>query len=172
MKHVNIFLLLLLSGIALGLMDCSRPPEYPPEPIIEFIGLNQNTIEQSRVAPEILLDTIEIRFSFTDGDGNLGSKDSVNIFLEDSRDGTLQLFKVSPIPRLGAGNGLSGEIRILMTNSPSTGYFCCTFPNTALTCLPSRQFPTDTMSYTIQIRDEAGNWSNKIRTDRITILCN
>ncbi|MBP9075668.1 MAG: hypothetical protein KBG02_02325, partial [Haliscomenobacter sp.] len=113
----------------LFLSTCSKPPVYPPEPVIEYAGLNQNAIEQSRDA-SIPLDTIEIRFTFTDGDGDLGSEDSINIFLEDSRDGTIQLFKINPIPKLGAGDALTGEIKILLTNSPITRYFCCTFPNT------------------------------------------
>ena len=118
------------AGVLAGMgTACSEAPEYPVEPQIEFIGLNQDSIEQSRDA-SIPLDTIEIRFSFTDGDGDLGSADSINIYLEDSRDGTLQLFKISPIPKLGAGKGLSGEIKILLSNSPITRYFCCTFPNT------------------------------------------
>ncbi|MBK6948669.1 MAG: hypothetical protein IPH16_11995 [Haliscomenobacter sp.] len=164
----------LVFSIWLGVLflaSCSRPPVYPPEPVIEYVGLNQNAIEQSRDA-SIPLDTIEIRFSFTDGDGDLGSEDSINIFLEDSRDGTIQLFKINPIPKLGAGDALTGEVKILLTNSPITRYFCCTFPNTNLTCLPSKQYPSDILSYQIQIRDRAGNWSNKIRTDPISILCN
>jgi hypothetical protein len=170
LKHHKLRFLLFTGCTALA-ASCSRIPEFPVEPIIEYKGISQNTIEQSR-GGGIALDTIEIRFSFTDGDGDLGSKDSVNIFLQDSRDGSIQLFKVNPIPKLGAGDGLRGEIKILMTNSVVTGYFCCTFPNTFLTCLPSKQHPTDTLSYQIFIRDRAGNISNKIRTEKITILCN
>ncbi len=157
--------------LAVAATACTEAPEYPVEPQIEFIGLNQDSIEQSRDA-SIPLDTVEIRFSFTDGDGDLGSADSINIYLEDSRDGTLQLFKISPIPKLGAGKGLSGEIKILLSNSPITRYFCCTFPNTNLTCLASRQHPTDKLFYKIRIRDRAGNWSNEIQTAPIVIRCN
>ncbi|MEY4134277.1 MAG: hypothetical protein RL386_627 [Bacteroidota bacterium] len=170
MKHHKLHLL-LLAGCAAVAATCARIPEFPVEPVIEYKGISQNRIEQSR-GGGIALDTIEIRFSFTDGDGDIGSEDSVNIFLQDSRDGSIQLFKVNPIPKLGAGNGLRGEIKILMTNSAVTGYFCCTFPNTFLTCLPSKQHPSDTLSYQIFIRDRAGNISNKIRTEKITILCN
>ena len=168
LKHHQLHLL-LLAGCAAA-VTCARIPEFPVEPVIEYRGISQNTIEQSRGG--IALDTIEIKFSFTDGDGDIGSEDSVNIFLQDSRDGSIQLFKVNPIPKLGAGNGLRGEIKILMTNSSVTGYFCCTFPNTFLTCLPSKQYPSDTLSYQIFIRDRSGNISNKIRTEKITILCN
>ena len=170
MKNIAVYSSPLLALSLLG-WGCSQPPVYPKEPKIEFLSLNQNVIEQSRDA-SIKLDTIEIRFSFTDGDGDIGSEDSTNIFLEDSRDGTLQLFKVSPIPKLGAGDGLSGEIKILLTNNPNTKYFCCTFPNTNLTCIASKQFPTDELFYTIYIKDRARNSSNKIKTDPITILCN
>jgi hypothetical protein len=112
-----------------------------------------------------------IRFGFTDGDGDLGDQDSINIFLTDSRDGFQHIFKINEIPELGSSSGISGEIAIKLTNSPATKYFCCTFPNTRVTCVPSTEFPKDTMSYSIRIKDRAGNFSNSIRTETFNILC-
>lgn len=161
----------LLSLLVLALAStCSNPPEFPVQPIIRYVGISQNFIEQSR-GGGIKLDTIEVRFAFTDGDGDLGSKDSTNISLVDSRDKFEHVFKVSPIPQLGSGNGIQGEISIKLSNSPDTKYFCCTFPNTRLTCIPSTTKPQDTMSYFIRIRDRSGKWSNTIKTERINILC-
>jgi len=168
MKTFEYFLCALL--VLLLVTTCSKPPEFPAEPIIKFIGISHAAIDQSR-GGGIKLDTIEVRFSFTDGDGNLGSKDSTNISLIDSRDKFEHSFKVNPIPQLGSGNGIQGEISIKLTNSPDTKYFCCTFPNTRLTCIASTKFPTDTLSYFIRIRDRSGKWSNTIKTDRITIFC-
>jgi len=159
--------LLVWAGLPLA---CSRPPEFPPEPVIEFTGLNKNTIIQSRSAM-LPLDTIDINFKFTDGDGNLGNADSVNVVLTDSRDGFNHLFKIGVIPQLGAGKGIQGSIKLSLTNRSDTRYFCCTFPNTRLTCIPSTTHPKDSLHYTIKIRDRTGNWSNTIRTSTITILC-
>ena len=152
------------------LLACSKPPVYPLEPVITYEGLSRAEIPQSSNSVD-QLDTLIIRLGFTDGDGDLGDQDSVNIILTDSRDGFENIFKIKPIPALGSGDGISGEIAIKLTNNPNTKYFCCTFPNTRVTCIPSTEFPTDTMSYSIRIRDRAGNWSNTIRTETFTILC-
>jgi hypothetical protein len=156
-----------IAGVFLA---CSTPPEYPNEPILTYRGLNRVSIPQSS-GTQSELDTLIIRMGFTDGDGDLGDKDSINIFLTDSRDGFEHVFKINEIPQLGSGTSISGEIAIKLTNNSSTKYFCCTFPNTRVTCIPSTEFPEDTMSYTIRIRDRAGNWSNQIRTETFRILC-
>ena len=165
--HKNIFWFLLL---ALFSSACSTPPEFPFEPIITFEGLNRLAIPQSS-ATVSNLDTLVITIGFTDGDGDLGDRDSINIFLTDSRDGFEHIFKINEIPELGSSRGISGEIAIKLTNSPSTQYFCCTFPNTRVTCVPSTEFPADTMSYSIRIRDRAGNFSNRVRTETFSVLC-
>ncbi|NRB63062.1 MAG: hypothetical protein HRU40_08580 [Saprospiraceae bacterium] len=162
--------LLGLVGLAFWMNGCADAPSYPVEPEIEFLELNRTEILQSRNNIQ-QIDTLIIRFSFTDGDGDLGDADSINIFLTDSRDGFTHSFKVNEIPQLGSGDGISGEIALKLTNSPTTKYFCCTFPNTNLACIPSEQFPVDQMYYSIQIRDRAGNLSNTIQTELINILC-
>ncbi len=152
------------------LAACSTPPEYPLEPVITYEGLSRGAIPQSS-GTSTLLDTMIIRIGFTDGDGDLGDRDSVNIFLTDSRDGFEHIFKINEIPMLGSGDGISGEIAIKLNNNPATKYFCCTFPNTRVTCIPSTEFPFDTMSYSIRVKDRAGNFSNAIRTETFQILC-
>lgn len=162
-----IFFSIIVGALAFA---CSQPPVYPLEPVITYEGLSRSQIPQSSNSIDDL-DTLIIRIGFTDGDGDLGDADSVNIILRDSRDGFENIFKIKPIPALGSGDGISGEIAIKLTNNPNTKYFCCTFPNTRVTCIPSEEFPTDTMSYAIRIRDRAGNWSNTIQTEPFTILC-
>jgi len=157
-------------GLAIWLSGCANAPTYPIEPEIEYVGMNRTEILQSRNNVS-QIDTLIIRFSFTDGDGDLGDADSINIFMTDSRDGFRHSFKVNEIPQLGSGDGISGEIALKITNSPSTKFFCCTFPNTNLACIPSEEFPVDEMFYTLQIRDRAGNLSNEIQTEPISILC-
>lgn len=156
--------------LSILLFACSTPPEYPLEPIISYRGLSTINIPQSSSSVDAL-DTLIIRIGFTDGDGDLGDRDSINIWLTDSRDGFRHIFKINEIPELGSSRSISGEIAIKLTNSPATKYFCCTFPNTRVTCIPSTEFPVDTMSYSIQVRDRAGNFSNSIRTETFNVLC-
>lgn len=148
---------------------CSNPPDYPDEPEIEYLRMNKTLIAQGNqnAAP----DTLAIIFGFTDGDGNLASDtDSVDVFLADSRDGFETTFKLPMLPTQGVGSGISGEITVKIANTPFN--ICCTFPNGAPACLPNAQFPTDQFYFTIKIRDRAGNFSNEVQTEMITVLCN
>ena len=149
--------------------SCVNAPDYPTEPVIEYLAANKTTIAQGNAGARP--DTLLIRFSFTDGDGDIGfESDSLDVFLTDSRDGFVELKKLPVIPREGAGNGISGNISLRIPNTPFR--ICCTFPNGATACQPNEQFLTDTFSYAIQIRDRSNNFSNKIRTETFTILCN
>lgn len=158
-----LLVVILLIGI---ILSCTKPPDYPDEPVITFERFSKTVIEQGNAGTRP--DTLELVIGFTDGDGDIGS-DSINVFLTDSRNGAREIFRINPIPKQGTGNGISGEIMIKM---PNRIYFCCTFPNTTNTCFPSKEYPEDTVSYSVQIKDRAGNLSNKVQTSALTILCN
>ena len=160
---------LLALGLAFLVYNCVQPPNYPNTPQINYVGINQQAISQGNANNPA--DTLEITLSFTDGDGDLGIDDStVDFFLTDSREGFVDIKKLPVIPDQGIGNGISGEITVRLLNKPFG--ICCTYPDGSTPCVPNANFPTDTMSYTIQIKDRAGNMSNKIQTETITILCN
>ncbi|MEL7161457.1 MAG: hypothetical protein AAFN92_11935 [Bacteroidota bacterium] len=142
---------------------CVTPPDFPEEPVITFERLSKDQIYQFTNGP---LDSIQIHFSFTDGDGDLSQGDSIDIFLTDSRLGIQTPFSFPDIPSEGTGNGISGDVFITVVNT--TG-ICCIFRNRL--CVADPNFPVDTFSYEIQIQDRAGNLSNKIRTTPIEILC-
>jgi hypothetical protein len=170
MKTLNYLWLLLL---ALGLYNCTQPPDYPVEPVIfpPEAGriLNRQAIVQgSTTAP---FDTLVVTFGFTDGDGDIGTRgDSLDVFLTDSRDGFVNFYKLPVIPQQGAGNGISGEVTLRIPNKPFN--ICCTFPDGSTACQPNQNFPTDRYYYTIQIRDQANNFSNELDTEELTVLCN
>ncbi len=161
-------LLAILSALVVLVLNqsCQEAPNYPDEPEIVYMGLSKADVLQGR--PMNPNDTLTIMFSFTDGDGNLGSNDSLNVFLTDSRDGFRHTFKIDKFETVGAANGISGEVELRL---PNKGYFCCTFPVTAQACIVVDGFPTDTLIYEIQVRDENDNYSNVVRTDPIVILC-
>jgi hypothetical protein len=161
MRHTLLFLLPMVFLAA----ACVNPPEFPNEPVITFEALNKAQIYQFTNGP---LDSLQIHFSFTDGDGDLSQtgSDSIDVFLTDSRLGLQTPFRLPMIPPEGTGNGISGDIFINLINT--TG-ICCIFNNRL--CAEEPTYPIDTLSYTIQIKDRAGNFSNIIRTDVIEILC-
>jgi len=157
----------LLAIIACLSYACLRAPDYPNTPFISYQGVNKTTVYQNGVANP--LDTLTIFFSFTDGDGDLSSADSIDIFLLDSRFPSLQTpYKFPLIPTEGTENGIKGEVSIRIPNS-IPGSICCI--DNGFACPPISSIAVDTFSYEIQIRDRAGNFSNKIRTEELTVLC-
>lgn len=166
----TVFGTLFFSVIVAGLFQfCVKPPDYPNEPVIEFAGLSKNVMRQSRLGP----DTVWVSFNFTDGDGDLGSRDSMpNIFIEDGRDSFGKTpYSIPYIEPQGAGNGISGTITISL---PTT---CCLYPDINgikfPPCDTSKNAPQnlDTVFYRIYITDRAGHVSNTITTEPITLIC-
>lgn len=157
MRSLVISMLIILLG-----QGCIKPPDYPDEPVIEMLGISKDSLVQS----EFNIDSVYVVFSFTDGDGDLGSNDSLNIFVTDLRDNFLaNKFRIPFVREQGSNNGISGEIQILIYTT------CCTYPDTTPACDASTEFPTNDLQYEIYIKDRAGNESNRITTPPITLLC-
>lgn len=144
------------------LIACSDPPEYPIEPELTFVGLSKTTLKQGLGA-----DSLFLILEFTDGDADVGSKDSVNIFLTDTRTGFVDGKFIIPIINTpgGGDNGISGEITLRLDGT------CCIFSNGQAPCTASTEMPTNTLSYDIYMMDRAGNKSNVVNTGPITVLC-
>lgn len=157
----NLYLILII--FITSLIGCIKPPDYPIEPEIQFLRFTKNTMNQGFLNEDSLLVTI----SFTDGDGDLGDHDSLNIFLTDTRTNFLQdRYRIPFIPEQGSSNGISGEISFILFNT------CCIYQSSIPPCTPSERQPRDTLSYRIYIKDRAGNQSNEIETDPIFLRCN
>ena len=145
-------------------IGCVDPPDFPVEPQIDFIGMSKDSMQQS-VFQE---DSIIISISYTDGDGDLGHNDTTrDAFFIDTRSGFLENAFILPfVPEEGAGNGISGEIAFKLYTT------CCVYPNNVIPpCVPSSQYPIDTLIFEVYIRDRAGHESNRIFTDPIILLC-
>lgn len=155
-RHLLFALLILTHG------SCIDPPDYPVQPEIEYLGMSKFQMVQD----EFHTDSIFVFFSFTDGDGDLGSNDSLNVFLIDTRDNFItNRYRLPFFPEEGANNGVSGEITVKIFTT------CCIYPTGQPPCTPSEQFPFDTVSYRIYIKDRAGHQSNIIETDPILVEC-
>ena len=152
---------------------CSTKPQYPDEPIIEYVSLSQTHINE--------FDTLWVKLRFTDGDGNLGRDVNTNAtcktnceytsdsscfkdpyfgaFLIDMRDSCFVYHKLPDFEPEGSVKDVSGEI---LLNIPPV--FC---KNGACTTCTE-----DTLVYKIILRDASGNYSNSVFTDTIYINCN
>jgi len=158
MKNV-FFLLLVFLTIQ---WSCLKAPEYPIEPVINLIQVTNDVMKQG----DFNTDSTTIVFGFTDGDGDLGDNDSVNIFLTDERiNQSAGTFKIPFLSQNAGAKGISGEIAIKVYTT------CCIFPNGQPPCTVSTQYPIDSLVYSIYIEDRAQHKSNVIRTSPIKLLC-
>lgn len=154
-----------LSGVLALFQACASPPNYPIEPYIEYLGISKDTMNRGAMQQ----DTAFITFSFTDGDGDIGNKDTIDLFVTDTRTGvTESQFRVPEVPELGASNGIKGEITFRLFTT------CCIFPP-ELGLDPcygeSPAFRYDTVIYEFYLRDRAGHESNRVQTDPVYIRC-
>jgi len=141
---------LMMGGVFL-LASCVKPPEYPIEPYIEVVGINQNVFN------ELDEDSLSVTLYFEDGDGDIGSDTEVNMFWEDSRVPGFEIpFKIPYVESQGNVKAISGTI---------TTYYPITF------CINDDD-PVDTFYYKIYIRDRAGHISNTDSTALIFLNCN
>ncbi len=160
MKSTLLFFAFLLSLF----QGCISSPNFPDEPVIEFKSLSKTTMKQTPLGA----DSILIAFNFTDDDGDLGSDDEPNIYIKDGRDGfEIPSYQIPYIEKQGAGNGISGTIKILIPNT------CCIYISPTQDTTTCQYVPVfyDTLTYLISIKDRAGHLSNQIETPPIGLIC-
>ena len=122
----------------------------------EAIDSNTPTIELESVSSENVLegDPLTFRVKYTDGDGDLGENnpDAHNLFLTDNRVNVTYEYRIQEL----APSGSSIIIR---------GYINVELNTTAITNGSNSQ----TVTYSIFVKDRAGNQSNTVTSPTITI---
>lgn len=148
--------------------SCIQPPDLPDEPVITYTGMSGTTMDQGALNQ----DSIVIFFEFTDGDGDIGTDPSsrtvedFDLFLVDTRTGNIQdRYFLPHVPPKGASNGIIGNARVVLLST------CCIYEDGSAACQPNPNQLTDTVVYEIYIMDRAGNESNRILTEEITLNC-
>jgi hypothetical protein len=145
MKH-SIFIL-TLSSIFL-FTGCKKEESISNTPFIKFISITPN--------PSIKYqDEITITIEYTDGNGDLGENtaDVKNLFVTDSRNNVTSEFR---IPQLAPDNSniiIRGNLAIHL---PPQGFV-------------DDSHTSETVTYTIYVKDRAGNTSNTVQTSVLTI---
>jgi hypothetical protein len=159
-------ILIFLTFLTLG---CVKSKEYSDVPYLEFRGFSKLTMDQRKILPT---DSVLMTLFFTDGDGDFGSLSmgqDANIFLIDLRTNEIMQQYVAPlVPEEGIANGISGTIKIFVYNT------CCYYPPSSgiSACDSSPSYPTNDLPIEIYIMDRAGNKSNTVKADLITLNCN
>jgi len=159
---MNIKFLIYLSILTIfGIISCASPSEFSEIPEIEFNGFSKSTLLQGSQNQ----DTVLLQIGFRDGDGDIGSRQSLNIEVKDLRlDNSAPFtFLIPEIPEQGVENGISGTMDIRI-------FSVCCFQG-SVSCQPFPNMPEDELRFSVQITDNAGNKSNIIETDPIRLLC-
>ena len=157
--------IILFVFVCLAFSACVRPPEYPIEPQLSVPkgALSKNSILQGSGLG--VRDSLFLFLDFTDGDGDIGfQKSDSTLFIIDTRDKTRinDAQGLPYVPEQGAGNGISGTLRIRLLGT------CC---KSLRPCEPTPLQPRDTVVYEIYIKDRAGHESNHVKAPPITLLC-
>jgi hypothetical protein len=137
----------------LALSGCETDPVFPLEPNISFVSITPST------ATQFTADEIKVTIHYEDGDGDLGyNGDPVNnLFLTDLRlafagnPGRVNSFSFESLSPNTKNPSIQGDITITLTTPPYE---------------PSEE----ALVFEIYLIDRAGNESNRITTDGITIL--
>ena len=130
------------------LWACKKDDPIPVVPEIEFLGVSPSTVTEYK-------DPIVFRFSYRDGDGDLGENDPdvTNCFLTDSRNGIVYNYRIKQLAPSAEIVSIQGELTI-------------TLQNTGITDGSSSQSAT----YSIIMQDRAGNRSNRIFSTPVIIV--
>ncbi len=125
-------------------------PEIGEAPVIELLEVTPTTVVEYQ-------DSIAFTISYLDGDGDLGTDDpdKTSISLVDNRDADLLVFDYHLSPRTPSGSELAiqGELTIVLAN----------------TILLDNSNDEETTTFTLTLTDRAGNMSNAVTTETITI---
>ncbi len=137
----------LLFFLSLAIVSCKKADEIGPIPEIEFISVTPQNVQE-------YTDSLVFTIKYRDGDGDLGENDpdAENFFLADSRNNVIYKFR---IPQLAPDNSsiiIEGNLNV-------------TLANTAIVDGSSSQ----TFSYSIYVKDRAGNQSNTVVTSPVTV---
>jgi hypothetical protein len=162
MKIINMKSFILVYTSLLFFGACVKPQIYPVEPVLTFSGLSRNYLVQGASNTDSLL----VQFKFTDGDGDIGSEDSLSLFFTDLRTGVVDpVYSLPRVPDEGAANGINGKISVVLFNT------CCVFTDGTPPCQVSPSMATDSLRYQVILRDRAGHSSAPVLLPSIMLYC-
>ncbi|MFK7806532.1 MAG: hypothetical protein AB8F74_01905 [Saprospiraceae bacterium] len=153
--------LFLLIALLLFLSACTKESEQTisenvnpiigETPVIELVSISTTSVQANA-------DSIAFKISYTDGDGDLGTADPdiTSIELIDNRDPEFFIFTYHLSPRTPEGSDLTiqGELDIVLNN----------------TILVDDALTSETTTFSIRLKDRAGNWSNVVETEEVEVL--
>ena len=151
-RHSSVFVFwrcfMAVIFISVVVSSCKKnKTESTTTPQITFISISPSSAVE-------YVSSITIAFSYDDLDGDLGQNDPgvTNLFITDSRNNITYSYRISQLAPEGSNIHIKGNLNAVIKN-------------TAITDNSSSQ----SVTYSLYIKDRAGNASNSITTTPITI---
>lgn len=144
-RHIKKIVALLF--ILVIISSCKKKEQPTNIPSIEFVSISPSSaVEYSN--------SITIAFSYDDLDGDVGQNDPnvSNLFITDSRNNVQYSYRISQLAPDNANIHIKGNLNAVIKS-------------TAITDNSSSQ----SVTYSLYIKDRAGNTSNTITTSAITV---
>jgi hypothetical protein len=131
-----------------GMAGCKKEETISDKPEIKFVSMSPGTARK-------YVDEVKVTISYTDGNGDLGENtpDVKNLFCTDSRNNVTYQFRINQLAPDEANIIIQGEISF---NLPPQGF-------------ADDNNTSETATYSIYVKDRAGNISNTIQTPALTI---
>jgi hypothetical protein len=170
MKSIFPFAVLTIIALTIA-VGCVKPPNFPDEPVIEYVQGSMAKDTMLRGNPDSQRDTNFFTLSFTDGDGDLGEKtnSSKSLIIVDNRKGVSDSLRIPEVLEQGATNGIKGELYVRMFTT------CCIYPDSLFStdfCKDEfDEYPYDVVNYSVYIFDKSGNKSNTVELPPVYIRC-
>lgn len=146
----NLLVIILVAGALFGCKKKEDP--VPNDPIstipeIELVSVTPGTITE--------FDDLVFTLMYTDGDGDIGTSDADEKVLEivDNRFPVTHEFHVQPLAPSGSTITIQGNLAITLEN----------------VILKDQANSSETATFTIRLKDQAGNWSNSVTSSSVTI---
>jgi uncharacterized lipoprotein YajG len=141
---------LFLLGSLMCLSSCKKDAEtMSVVPEISFVSIGPSAVFQNK-------DSVIIRISYRDGDGDLGENNSdvKNAEITNFRNNLTYNFRIRQLAPSNANVAIQGELEFIVPG--------VAMENTLLS--------SESTSFSIKITDRAGNASNVITSNSITVL--
>ena len=134
--------------------SCKKEEEIISPPMSEVPYIELRSVSPGTVTA--FEDSIEFIIYYEDGNGDLGyySPDSLSLFITDTRIPLTESFYVPLLAPEGADISIQGELKVILNN----------------TILVDPDADSETVQFEVQVKDRAGNLSNVVRTEKITVI--
>lgn len=142
----NNIIIITLLGLFL-VSSCKKDDLLDPVPFISIVDISPKSVVQ-------FTDPVIITLEYEDQDGDLGfdSPDSMSVFVQDSRLAEPDLYHIPPLSPPDTTLHIRGQINVEISSPFLLG-----------------NGSSETVNFTVQLKDRAGNLSNAVVSEDIVI---